>query len=70
MKADDLLVLARLLHSRLALIRPADSNSADELRDSREYCETLVEKLESILEEVETELAEAAGRPNTNDEIH
>ena len=73
MQIDDLLILARLLRSRLALIRTADEKSADELREARDYCETLVEKLESLLEEVEAELAakkEAEDRRVGDGQVH
>ncbi len=56
MHIDNLLILTKHLRSHLALVHPDGPKSAEEQREARSKCETLIQSLEALVEEVETEL--------------
>jgi len=62
MQPDDLLTLAQLLKAHLSSIQQSGSISAKELNEVVEYCETLVQELESLSFEAESRVKPAKAR--------
>jgi hypothetical protein len=69
---DELLILVRHLRNHLALIRPDDDVSAEELHHAQSLSKTLLEKLEVLEREIEAELRDVVGDrgEKDDDQVH